>query len=204
MLTGALTFSRAWGVHDLSPAVEDYVSLSIAAGKAGQDSEGLRWARRALELRPDHPSALARAVTSFYNLHLQGAAPEHEFPDETWACQADRVARIPQPAPGVRLVQAVALWKNGQPQAARGVLHSLLEPAAPEKTTADDALGVLSLAGLAETADEVRAQDRVKNTASFYLLVALAGREKAARSWIPDARRESALRAEPFVRNIFP
>src|SRR5205814_8601534 len=32
LATVLLTFSRAWGVHDLSPAVQDYLLLSIAEG----------------------------------------------------------------------------------------------------------------------------------------------------------------------------
>ena len=205
-----LTFSRAWGVYDLAPAVQDHVLLSIAEGKAGHDLEGLRWARRALEQRPDHPDAIARAVTSFYNLKIQGSSPEKEFPDETWQLQAKRVLLIPQPAPGVRLVQAVALWKTDRRQEAVRVLHSLLEVArrqdgaAPSTGSADDSLGVLLLSGLGDVGDEASARLRVNDTASPYLLVGLARREIASMPLIPASRRGTILQAEPFMQNIFP
>jgi hypothetical protein len=125
MVASALTFSRGWGVHDLSPAVQDYVLLSIAAGKSGKDLEGLRWARRALERQPGHPDALACAITSFYNAKLQGADVQRDFPDETWEIQATRAGQIPEPAPGVRLVQGVSLWKSGRAAEAKVILHSL-------------------------------------------------------------------------------
>jgi hypothetical protein len=201
------TFSRAWGVHDLSPAVEDYVSLSIASGKADDDLDGLRWALRALEQRPDHPSALARAVTSFYNLKLQGADPEQEFPNESWQRQTDRVARIPQPTPGVRLVQAIALWKSGESTQANDILRSLadIRPSMnSDYARSDDALGVLILTGLETTDDEARAKSRVNDTKSFYLLAALARRENASARFIPETRRATIAQAQPLVAHIFP
>lgn len=207
LTAGLLTFSRAWGVHDLSPSVQDHILLSIAEGKAGHDLEGLRWARRALEESPEHPDAMARAVTSFYNLKIQGASPEREFPDETWQLQAERVRRIPQPAPGVRLVQGVALWKTDHLFEAKTVLHSLLEflPAKDTRAAAgDDSLGVLLLSGLGDLDDRARARLRVNDTASPYLLVGLARREVASSALIPAAGKETIVRAEPFMRNVFP
>src|SRR5438128_4014866 len=133
LVTASVTFSRAWGVHDPSPGVQDYLLLSICAGKAGEDRDGLRWARQALEHRPGHPDALARAVTSFYNLKLQGASPERDFPEESWQLQSERVARIVQPSCGVRLVAAVALWKSGRLEEARSALRALLEEIEQEK-----------------------------------------------------------------------
>ena len=202
------TFSRAWGVHDLSPAVQDEVLLAIAARKAGDDLQSLCWARHALERQADHPDALACAVTGFYNAKLQGLAPEQEFPDESWGRQFERVTRIPQPASGVRLVQAVALWKTGRSSQARELLLALLNPASPEQSTnsiiGDDALGVLLLAVIAEAGDEVRARERAERTTSFYLLEALRRRETSGKSLVPASSRERVRQAEAFVRNIFP
>ena len=205
-----LTFSRAWGVYDLQPAVQDYVLLSIASEKCGRDMEALAWARRALAQRPDHPDALACAVTSFYNAKLQGAAPEKQFPDETWELQAQRVAQIPQPAPGVRLVQGVALWKIGQPAEAKKVLASLLDQTstAPGRdsfssTTSDDSLGVLLLTTMDDANADELIKERLNKTTSFYLLVGIERRQSAFPR-IPDARMAMAVQAEPFVHNIFP
>jgi hypothetical protein len=106
-------------------------------------------------------------------------------------------------------VQAVALWKTTHPEAARSALRSLLNPAlietgmASATTTADDALGVLLLAGLDEAADQANARKRIPHTGSFYLLAALARRE-ADISLIPEARRQTLTQAEPLVRNLFP
>jgi hypothetical protein len=206
VMTALLTFSRGWGVYDLSPAVQDYVLRSIAAGKSGLDVEGLRWARAALARRPDHPDALARAVTSFYNAKLQGDAPEREFPDENWERQLGRVAHIPQPAAGVRLVQAVALWKTGQGAEAREILRALAAAAgpAPAGASADDALGVLLLTGLADPGDEPRAAALAGRTTSLYLLTALGRRESATARLVPETRRPTLGQFEAFVKNIFP
>jgi hypothetical protein len=207
LAAGLLTFSRGWGVHDLKPSVQDHILLSMAEGKAGQDLEGLRWARRALEESPDHPDAMARAVTSFYNLKIQGVSPEREFPDETWQLQAERVARIPQPAPGVRLVQAVALWKTDHKVEAKNVLHGLLASIPAKGTSADagdDPLGVLLLSGLGDSDDRARARLRLNQTASPYLLVGFARQEAAASALIPAASKETLFRAEPLMRNVFP
>jgi hypothetical protein len=195
-------------VYDLSPAVQDYLLFSIAAGKAGDDFEGLRWARRALQERPNHPDALARAVTSFYNLKLNGAAPETQFPDETWSEQIARLAAIPQPAPGVRLVQGVALWKVGRLEEAKVSLRALLSPAPlgswqeGNRRAADDALGVLLLTGQGDTSDLEQARVRIQDTDSFYLLVAVARRGSA--DLIPAPRRAMVKEAEPLLRNLFP
>jgi hypothetical protein len=198
---GLLTFSRAWGVYDLGPAIQDYILLSTAAGKAGADREELRWARLALRCQPEHPDALACAVTSFYNLKLQGAELETEFPGESWELEAQRVARIPQPAPSVRLVEGVALWKVGRAQEAGSVWRALLENGT---SIGDDALGMLLLAGLDSPGDLQKAVGRANETGSFYLLSALARRETAASPLVPKARREELGRTEPFVRNVFP
>ena len=201
-----LTFSRAWGVYDLTPGIQDYILLSIAAGKAGDDAQELRWAHAALRQRPDHPDALACAVTAFYNLKLRGYAPEKEFPEETWALQAQRVASIPEPAKSVRLVQAIVLWKLGNAEQARKVLRSLQEssPSDPgSERIRDDALGVLLLAGLGDPRDQSQAERSVDQTSSFYLLVALSRQETAARQLSPS-RRTAVTEAEPLVRNIFP
>jgi hypothetical protein len=204
LAAGLLTFSRGWGVHDLSPAVQDYVLLSIAARKAGEDMDSLRWARRALEARPDHPDGLACAVTSFYNLKLQGVSPG--FPDETWDWQSQRAARIPEPANSVRLIQAVALWKTAHPAEAQSILHALTRTPARQGSPdiADDALGILLLTNLAGPTDEARARSRANETTSFYLLVALHRRETASEQFIPASRRETVTQTETFVRNIFP
>jgi hypothetical protein len=194
-------------VYDLTPAVQDYILFSIAAGKAGDDLEGLRWARLALRQRPDHPDALACAVTSFYNLKLRGAAPENDFPDETWARQSERVANIPQPAKAVRLVQAIAWWKLGRAEQARGALRALQDPGQNEpagQRARDDALGVLLLAGLGTQADEAQAEQRADQTKSFYLLVAVSRRETGAIPLVPQSRRATVTDAEPIVRNLFP
>ena len=114
LAVSALTFSRGFGVHDLTPAVQDYVALSIACGKGGDDLESLQWARKALACRPDHADALACAVNGFFNCRLRGIDPGGFFPEESWKLQAARVAQIPEPAPSIRLVQAVALWKSGR------------------------------------------------------------------------------------------
>ena len=201
VLTGLITFSRAWGVYDLGPAIQDYILLSTAAGKAGADREELRWARLALRCQPQHPDALACAVTSFYNLKLQGAETESEFPGESWELEAQRVARIPQPAPSVRLVQGVALWKVGRVQEATNVWRELLENGG---SIGDDALGMLLLAGLESPGDLQQAASRANETGSFYLLSALGRRERAANPLVPTTRREELARTEPFVRNIFP
>jgi len=203
-LAGLLTFSRAWGVYDIRPAVQDYILLSIAAGKAGDDWQGLRWARFALRQRPDHPDALACAVTSFYNLKLRGVALESEFPDETWALQCQRVVRIPQPATAVRLVQAIAWWKIGAADEARNALRALQTPVQNEQPTQrarDDALGVLLLAGLGDQKDQALAEQRLQQTKSFYLLVAISRHETNS---LPPNQRSAASEAEPIVRNLFP
>ncbi|HXU78799.1 MAG TPA: hypothetical protein VN794_19640 [Methylomirabilota bacterium] len=205
MLAAALmTFSRGWGVHDLTPAIQDYVLLSIAARKAGEDEESLRWARRALREQPDHPDALACAATAFYNLKLQGTDLGADFGEETWEKQVQRVARIPQPADSVRLIQAVATWKTGHPEAARDLLRKLSQAQPAGAAVADDALGVLLLANLGTAEDEAAARARAGETSSFYLLVALRRRETPTRLLIPPARRESVTQMEPFVRNLFP
>jgi hypothetical protein len=208
-LAGVLTFSRAWGVHDLSPAVQDYVLLSIAAGKSGKDLEGLRWARRALERQPEHPDGLACAITSFYNAKLAGTVLDPEFADETWQLQSARAGRIPQPAPGVRLVQGVSLWKSGQSTEAQTVLHSLIQTnladsATAISTTSDDSLGVLLLSGLDDKTDREQALLRADQTASFYLLTALSRRKDIGLAQLPASRQATVAQAEPFVRNIFP
>jgi hypothetical protein len=205
MLAAALvTFSRGWGVHDLTPAIQDYVLLSIAARKAGEDEESLRWARRALREQPDHPDALACAATAFYNLKLQGTDLSADFGEETWEKQVQRVAHIPQPADSVRLIQAVATWKTGHPEAARDLLRKVSQAQPAGAAVADDALGVLLLANLGTAEDEAAARARAGETSSFYLLVALRRRETPTRLLIPPARRESVTQMEPFVRNLFP
>ena len=209
LVVSAVTFSRGFGVHDLTPAVQDYVALSIACGKAGNDLDSLQWARKALACRPDHADALACAVNGFFNCRLRGIDLGGAFADETWELQVTRVGQIPQPAPSIRLVQAVALWKSGRPEEARKALHALSR-SAPNSTTAvkatmtDDALGVLLLAGLQEPADEARARSRVGETGSFYLLAALARRENPDQPLIPAARRGMVSELAPFVSQIFP
>ena len=205
LVAGLSTFSRAWGVHDLSPARQDYVLLAIAAGKAGDDRAELRWARRALACQADHPDALACAVTGFYNSELAGIAPESEFPDETWQLQCERAARIEQPSSGVRLAQAVALWKCGRTQDARDLLRSMAEADQRQRrASSDDALGVLLLTGLAEAGDEERAALRVNESTSFYLLAAWGRRDSGAKWQVPATRRDAVAQAEPFVKNLFP
>jgi hypothetical protein len=189
--------------------VQDYVLLSIAAGKAGDDLQGLVWARRALEQRPDHPDALARAVTSFFNIQLRNVKPDPEEPQETWATQLDRIAKIPQPAAGVRLVQAVAQWKVAQTAQARNLLHELMAGSSSDHSptgfrTHDDALGVLLLSGLSEPADEPLAWTRAQDSSSFYLITALARREATADKRLPAAQTALAAQAETLVQNIFP
>jgi hypothetical protein len=194
-------------VHDLSPIVQDYILLSIAAGKAGDDWQGLRWAHHALRQRADHPDALACAVTSFYNLKLRGAAPEKEFAEETWALQAQRVASIPLPAKAVRLVQGIAWWKLGAREYARDLLRALADSARNESAdqrTRDDALGALLLAGLADSSEEAQAVHRVEQTQSFYMLVAVSRRETATSHLVPPERRRAVMEAEPIVSNVFP
>jgi hypothetical protein len=202
-----LSFSRGWDVYDLSPAVQDYVLLSIASTKAGDDIEGLRWARQALEEQPFHPDALGCAVQSFYNASLQGFNVESRFPDETWAREAFRVTRIPQASPGLRLIRGIALWKVGRNRQAGSALHNLLsdtsgsgESAGAANRTADDALGVLLLSKLATKDDEARAKERIKKTASFYLLVAVS---RLDATLVPENKKQIVAQAETFVRNIF-
>jgi hypothetical protein len=209
LAASALTFSRGFGVYDLTPAVQDYVALSIACGKGGNDLESLQWARKALSFRPDHADALACAVNAFFNCQLRGIDPAGVFLDESWGLQVNRAAKIPQPAPGIRLVHSVALWKAGRPEEARNALRALSQAApastAPGKaSTKDDALGVLLLTGLQEPVDEIVARSRVKDTGSFYLLAALARREEPAHPLIPPDRRNLVAELTPFVRQIFP
>jgi hypothetical protein len=209
LAVAAITFSRGFGVYDLAPAVQDYVALSIACGKAGNDLESLQWARKALASRPDHADALACAVNGFFNCQLRGVDPARVFSDETWDLQVIRVARIPQPTPGLRLVNSVALWKTGRPEEARNTLRALSQ-ATPASTNAakagatDDALGVLLLTGLHEPLDEANARSRGGDTGSFYLLAALARHEDPAHPLIPSNRRDLVAQLTPFVRQIFP
>jgi hypothetical protein len=210
LVAGVVTFSRAWGVFDLSTAVQDYVLLSIASGKAGLDLDALRWAKRALAEQGNQPDALGCAVQSFYNSKLQGNSPEKEFPDETWELQVARVARIPEPSPGTKLVQGVALWKIGHNEEARKVLASLAgegQKGSNQRTggsVSDDALGVLLLSGLANETEEKLAQARFADTSSFYLLVALARNQPPGQPVVPGNRERSMRQSLPFVRNIFP
>jgi hypothetical protein len=203
-----VTFSRAWDVYDLSPAIQDYVLLSSASGKAGEDMAGLYWARQGLLIAPENPDALACAVTSFYNSMLQGNWPGKEYPEENWAMQTARVARISKLAPGVNLVGAVALWKIGQIMKATEILHSLAHPPAGrnrnQDMVADDAIGILLLTRLDTPEDDQLAQARVKETDSFYLLVAMLRRDTPEHAMLPANRRDAALQAAPFVKNIFP
>jgi 4-amino-4-deoxy-L-arabinose transferase-like glycosyltransferase len=210
LLTSVLTFSRAWGVYDLSTAVQDYILLSIASGKAGSDLDALRWAKRALAEQRDHPDALGCAVQSFYNSKLQGNSPEKEFPDETWKVQVERVTRIPEPSSGTRLVQGIALWKIGHEQEAREVLASLAgegQKGSNQRTggsVGDDALGVLLLSGLANEKEERLSRMRGADTSSFYLLIALARNQSGEQPVVPENRERLVLQSQPFVRNIFP
>jgi 4-amino-4-deoxy-L-arabinose transferase-like glycosyltransferase len=207
LLAAVLTFSRAFGVYDLTPAVQDFVALSIASGKAGDDLGSLGWARKALAVRPDHPDALVCAVNGYFNCRLRGTDPGDVFADETWSLQLERVHQLPQPTAGVRLVYSVALWKTGRSEDAQTVLRSLHES---EPSTAagaavrDDALGILLLTGLQSPGEENRARLRGGDTESFYLLVALARRETPTQLLIPSARREMVSDLVPFVRQLFP
>ena len=202
-----LTFSRGWEVYDLSTAVQDYVLLSISSTKAGDDIQGLQWARMGLDEQPFHPDALGCAVQSFYNASLQGINVESRFNGETWPREAFRVTRIPVPSPGLRLIRGIALWKTGRNKQAASALHMLLEQAsAPDaavgaRRSADDALGVLLLTKLATKDEEAQAKQRINDTASFYLLVAISRQDPAL---IPENKRKIVSEAEPFVRNIFP
>jgi hypothetical protein len=208
-VAGCIGFSNLWGVRDLAPAVQDYIALSIACGKAGDDLGGLRWARKALECRPDHPDALARATSSFFNCRLQGIDPAQVSPTETWDFQLTRVAQIPQPAASTKLIQAVALWKTGRLTQARNLLQELksrnyVSPGHQnDATIADDALGVLLLAGLGDAEDRVLARNRAQTTASFYLLSALARAEDTFQL-VPISRRRLVADLEPNVGQIFP
>jgi hypothetical protein len=140
---------------------------------------------------------------------LRGVDPARVFSDETWDLQVIRVARIPQPTPGLRLVNSVALWKTGRPEEARNTLRALSQ-ATPASTNAakagatDDALGVLLLTGLHEPLDEANARSRGGDTGSFYLLAALARHEDPAHPLIPSNRRDLVAQLTPFVRQIFP
>ena len=204
-----LTFSQLWDVYDLTPAVQDYVLLSIAAEKSGADLEALNWARQALEQQATHPDALACAVQSFYNAQLRGLVPEVDFTDETWGRQAQRAAQIPHPSPGTRLIQGIALAKSGHPRAAQNILRALLREApsaagaGANRSVSDDALGVLLLSGLNDEGEQALAKARAGETNSSYLLVALARREKNGASLLSSAQRQKAEQAEPVVRNIF-
>lgn len=206
-VAGALTFSRGWDVHDLSPAIQDYVLLSSAAGKAGADIEELRWARKGLQAAPDNSDALACAVAGFYNTALQGGMPGKEFPDETWSKQVERVKKIQSPAPGVRLAGAIAAWKTGRAAEAKRDLESLAsegqKPDEKVKLASDDAQGVLLLTGLGGTNEERTAIARANESNSFYLLVALLRRDTPGHPMLPANRRDVALQAAPFVKNIF-
>ena len=210
LVAAVLTFSRAFGVFDLTPAAQDYVALSIASAKAGDDLDSLGWARKALAVRADHPDALVCAVNGYFNGRLRGNDPANVFVDETWGLQIERVHRLPQPTARIRLVYSVALWKTGRPEDARAVLRTLceLEPltstANARGTVMDDALGILLLAELQDPGDEARARLRGADTASFYLLVALARRETPTQLLIPSGKRETVSELEPFVRQIFP
>jgi hypothetical protein len=111
------------------------------------------------------------------------------------------------PSPGLRLIRGIALWKTGRKQQAASSLHTLLEQAsAPQaaagaRRSADDALGVLLLTKLATKDEEAQAKQRINDTTSFYLLVAVSRQDPAL---IPENKRKIVAEAEPFVRNIFP
>jgi hypothetical protein len=208
----AVAFSRFADVHDLSPAAQDYVLLSIAAEKSGKDFDALTWARTALERRPDHPDALACAITSFYNAELQGLHPERVWPEETWALQVRRAAMIAQPAESVQVVHAVALWKKGQTVEAQQTLRSLVDGAgraAQSSATrtalwtraADDALGILLLTRLERPGDLVNASQRAQSTSSFYLLAASETRGDAN---LPKTTGQKQLveQATPLLQNL--
>jgi hypothetical protein len=202
-----LAFSNAWGVRDMTPAVQDYVALSMACGKAGDDMNALKWARKALDSRPHHPDALARAMTSFFNCQLGGLEPMKIYPAETWELQLTRFAQMPQPAAGTKLVQAVAPWKTGRLVEAKDFLENITKPAASDNRTpaaSDDALGVLLLTGLANFADEELARDRAQTTGSLYLLSALARREGSLYQLVPVSRRNMVADLAPYVHQIFP
>lgn len=208
LVAALLSFSRLWSVHDTTPAVQDYVLMSIAARKGGDDREGLLWARRALEQRRDHPDALACAVASFFNLQLAGISPEADFPGESWELQVVRAEKIPQPAATVRLVQGVALWKTGNTNQARAVLSELaagkgIAAASAGSSTADDALGVLLLTRLAELPDLEQARKRLATTRSFYLMSA-AARQNGWADLVSNQQREVVKQVEPYVRRLFP
>ncbi len=207
LITLVVTFSRGWGAYDLSQAVQDYVGLSLAAGKAGNDLEALRWAELALRERPKHPDALICAVTSFYNARLRGIQCDAS---ETWQLQLDRIEKIEDVPPKVFLVEAVALWKVGKSREAGEVLHSIIQARQTNtnhvgpSVTEDDSLGVLLLTQLAGSQDELLARGRARETASFYLLAGLRRRETPTLRLIPDSRRNEVDQIEPFVRNLFP
>src|SRR5262249_43699911 len=146
-----------------------------------------------------------RAVTSFYNLKLQGIQVEREFPGESWQRQLERIARIPQPASGVRLIKGIALWKTRHSAEAEEVLRALggTDSSNGKNASGDDALGVLMLARLAKAEDIIRAKSRINESTSFYLLTGLA-RQGGASESISEALRPAIAQAQPLVANIFP
>ena len=113
----------------------------------------------------------------------------------------ERIARIPQPASGVRLVEGIALWKIGQSAKAEEVLRTLA--GSSNVKIGDDALGVLMLTRLAKTEDIIRAKSRINEATSFYLLTGLARQAGGTKS-IPEALRPVIAQSQPLVANIFP
>jgi hypothetical protein len=119
----ALTFSRFGGVHDTATIVQDHALLARAAATTGDDALAWREASAALVMRSDHPDALRLAVSSYFNLLLDGAAAASDEP--RWAEAAAKLLAESPHESDLRCVAALALWRNGSPERALAEWRSL-------------------------------------------------------------------------------
>jgi len=127
-LAAGLAFTNFFGVREPPTAIQDYLLLGYAALDAGDDSEALRWANRALEEDPTRLAARELAVVTRYNQWLTkvlaNGGPTWSSDREDDIAEAQSLADY---SPRVRYITGVYEWSMGEAESARARWLGLLD-----------------------------------------------------------------------------
>ncbi len=112
----ALSLGNPLGARDERTFTQDRLLVASSCERAGDDRTTWNEAGLVLEDIPAHPAALGFRMTSGFNLLIAGESSPRE--EQTWAEEAKLLLAGADAPPRLRTLAALALWRNGERDAA--------------------------------------------------------------------------------------